>query len=190
MTEEIERETLALAHSRWTRRRLRAVERLRTSPAAFAVPVLTDLLHDRWGRVANEAAEALLECFGDAGYAALLDALDDEREWTKLAAARVLAFTQEPRALLALDEALRGPDLDQWGPAVEGMELFGEAARSIFERELADEENGPRMLREMCAGALANVAGEEARPALERAAASRDRFVANAAREALTRLGG
>lgn len=186
---QVDSRVVSLAHSWWRRRRLRAVDELTTAPASGAVALLADLLWDRRSGVADAAADALRVHFGADGRAALLEALTSKSELARLAAARTLAYDREPRALAALDEAMRGPDLDQWGPAVERMELFGDAALPIFQRELLDEENGPRMLREMCAGALLNVAGEKARPALEQAASSRDRFVAQAARKALGQLG-
>jgi len=182
----VDSQVVALAHSWWRRRRLRAVEVLTSAPGAGAVPLLADLLRDRRSDVADAAADALLEHFGVAGRAALLDALTSDHEWARLAAARTLAYDREPRALDALAEALDGPDADQWGPALDRIVLFGAAARPIVERYVLDDGSG--WLGEMCARTLPEVAGEDARPALMQAARSRNRYVAGAAKGSLAYL--
>jgi HEAT repeat protein len=177
-----------LLASRRMRRRLEGVERLAELIPAAAIPRLERSLFDSRLNIQVRAADLLRARFGEEGRTVLLRALQDDREWVHLPAACSFAQERDPRALEVLESVLRSPDVDQWGPAVAALELFGAAARSIIERELTDEQEGPPFLREMVASSLATVAGEEARPALEVAAGSTNKNVRSAAQRALARL--
>jgi len=180
-------ELWALLRSRRQSRRLRAVGELRGLSEHEAVPILSEVMYDRSTRVADAAADALRDHFGAAGRGVLLRKLDEDHEWARLVAARSLAEEREPRALAALDLALRSPDADEWGPAMQRIVCFGADARPVIERELLDR-NGSSSLREMAAHALVSVAGEEARPTLEEVASTASGRVRAAALRALNRL--
>jgi HEAT repeat protein len=176
-----------LLSSRRMRRRLEGVERLVELNPAAAIPRLERSLLDSRLNIQVRAADLLRTGFGDEGRAALLHALEDDREWVRVAVACSLAHEREPRALEVLKSVLHSADFDQWGPAIGGIECFGAAAQPILERELLDQHGAP-MRREMAAHSLATVAGENARPALEVAAESPQKSVRDAAQRALARL--
>lgn len=179
LTEHLGSDLRNLIHSRWSKRRLRAVEQLRGVMASEAIPVLVQMLPDRQARVGDAAADALRDDFGEAGRAAMREVLEDGGQWARLAVERSLAVARNPE-LAALDQVLKDPDLDEWGPALERLVDIGAEARPLIERELIDRK-GPQMMREMCASALVEVAGEEARPMLQGVARTASSSVVKAA---------
>jgi HEAT repeat protein len=187
MTEPLDQELRALVRSRRVKDRLQAVAQLRGVDGSHAIPALIGLLYDGRSNVADAAADALRGGFGSAGRTAMMRVLHEDHEWARLAVARSLAADGDPVAMPVLDEALRGPDLDQWGPALERLVRFGADARPLIERELMDR-NGPPMMREMCAPALVEVSGDDARPLLEEVARSAPHVVRVAALRSLRTL--
>jgi HEAT repeat protein len=178
---------MRLTRSRRRRKRLEAVELLAGLPPAMSAPVLVEMLSDRRDDVAEASAEVLRMRAGAEGRAALAGALSGL--WpASLIAARSLAHERDPRAFDLLVAALRGNDWDAWWPATESLCLYGGAAAPILERELLNED-GPRLVRELAASSLAEIAGRAAVPALVVAAGSSDRVVAGRAKSALIDLG-
>lgn len=187
MTEQFDEELRGLIRSRWGRRRLRAVTRLRHVVAPQAMPVLKEMLRDSHIRVGEAAADALRDDFGTAGRSAMRAELEQGSRWPQLAVERSLAVERHP-ALRRLDEALKDPDLDEWGPTLESLVSIGAVSRPLIERELMNRK-GPPMMREMCASAFAQLVGEDARPLLKRVAkTTRSSSVKRAARRVLWML--
>lgn len=187
MTEQLDDKVRGLVHSRWGRRRLRAVEQLREIADARSIPVLAGMLRDSRIRVGDAAADALRDDFGTAGRAAMRAVCEQGDDWARLAVERSLAVERHPQ-LKRLDEALKDPDVDEWGPTLEYLVSIGAEARPLIERELMDRK-GPPMMREMCASAFAELVGENARPLLKQVArTTRSSTVKSAAHRALHQL--
>lgn len=184
---QAERATARLSRHHRPSKRLEAVDLLVDMPPDVAVPELRRMLGDCRDDTADAAAEALRMRVGLPGRSALMEALEDENEWARLAAARCLAREREPRALSVLERAMHAGDFAQRGPAIEGLCCYGITTQDLFEREMLKDDN-PGFLREMAARALAQVAGSAAIPALTSAASNADEIVARAARASLNAL--
>lgn len=172
--------------SRSATRRFGAAKRLRDEDPDFAIPLLQELLTGGPTiRVTREAAGSLQAMDQDRARMVLVQALDHPHDWVRLMAAEQLAKGRDPRARPVLEAALGTDDIDQFGPAVEGICRYGDTeARQTLERAVGDPEAIP-LLREIASGGLLVLGTRESLPALQSALASKNSDVRRTARDAI-----
>jgi serine/threonine protein kinase len=115
--------------------------------------------------------------------------LKDENEAVRLDAVRTLEFSHDPRALVALVEALRDPSLRVKAEAVEGVVKLGEQATGPVIRLLNDAiDEADNLTARYAAKALGLIGDRSISSVLVELLASDDKFVACEAALALGRL--
>jgi len=116
--------------------------------------------------------------------------LKDESEENRIDAVRTLTFSHDPRALLALVEALGDPSLKVKAEAVQAMVTLGDQATGPVIRMLNDAmDEGDKLTARFAAKALGLIGDRSISPVLIEMLKGEDKFVACESALALGRLG-